>query len=152
MNNLILANLLCLNKAEIHMKYPVLIFLMSIIFYSCALVENQDTGCMCTAVFVSIGVTVVDQNNKVVDSLTVTVKNKITGKVYDFYGETREYGGGYLVMTDEYTKEFSMFPQTIVFTGKKGNTKVSADFLIVTDECKCHIGKTAGPDTLRMSL
>ena len=151
MNNLILVNLLCLNKAEIHMKYAASIFLLSIIFYSCALVENQDSGCMCTAVFMSIGVTVVDQNNIEVDSLTVTVKNKNTGKVYDF-GEARDYRGRYLVMTDSYTKDFSVFPQTIVFTGKKGNSEVSADFLIVTDECKCHIGKAAGSDTLRLSL
>jgi hypothetical protein len=125
---------------------------VSILFYSCALIENQDSGCICTAVFMSIGVTVIDQNNRVVDSLTVTVKNKNTGKVYYFHGETRDYGGRYLVMTDEYTKEFSIFPQAIVFTGMKGNAEVSAEFLIVTDECKCHIGKTAGPDTLRMNL
>lgn len=107
---------------------------------------------MCTDVFVSVGVTVVDQNNRVVDSLIVTVKNRNTGKVYDFYGETREYGGGYIVMTDEYTKDFSTIPQAIVFTGKKGNAEVSADFSIATDECKCHVGKFAGPDTLKMSL
>jgi len=151
MNNLILANLLCLNKAEIHMKYPALVFVMSILFYSCALVENHDSGYMCTAVFVSIGVTVVDQNNIEVDSLTVTVKNKNTGKVYDF-GETRDYQGHYLVMTDSYSKDFNVIPQTIEFTGKKGNTEISTEFLIVTDECKCHVGKAAGPDTLRMSI
>ena len=134
------------------MKYPVLVFVMSILFYSCASVENEDVGCVCTAMFASIGVTVVDQNNRVVDSLIVTVMNKSTRKVYDFYGETRDYRGGYLVMTDEYTKDFSTIPQTIVFTGKKGNATVSADFNIVTDECKCHVGKSAGPDTLRMSL
>ena len=134
------------------MKYPVLVFVMSILFYSCASIENEDAGCVCTAMFASIGVTVVDQNNRVVDSLTVTVMNKSTRKVYDFYGETRDYGGGYLVMTDEYTKDFSTIPQIIVFTGKKGNATVSADFLIVTDECKCHVGKSSGPDTLRMSL
>jgi len=134
------------------MKYLILVFLVSISFYSCSSIENQDSGCVCTAMFASIGVTVVDQNNRVVDSLIVTVKNRSTGKVYDFYGETRDYGGGYIVMTDEYTKDFSTMPQAIVFTGHKGNTYISADFSIVTDECKCHVGKTAGPDTLRMSL
>jgi hypothetical protein len=134
------------------MKYSVIVFVMSILFYSCASIENEDSGCICTAVFVSVGVTVVDQNNKVVDSLAVTVKNKNTGRVYDFYGETRDYGGGYLVMTDQYTKEFSTVAQAIVFTGKKGNAEVTADFLIVTDECNCHVWKTVGPDTLRISL
>jgi hypothetical protein len=134
------------------MKYPVLVFVMSILFYSCASIENEDAGCACTAMFASIGVTVVDQNNRVIDSLTVTVKNRITGKVYDFYGETRDYDGGYLVMTDEYVKDFSMIPQTIVFTGKKGHATVSADFLIITDECKCHVGKSSGLDTMRMSF
>jgi hypothetical protein len=134
------------------MKYAALIFVMSILFYSCASIVNQDSGCVCTDVFMSAGVTVVDQNNLVVDSLIVTVKNRSTGKVYDFYGETREYGGGYIVMTDEYTKDFSTIPQAIVFTGHKGNTYISADFSIVTDECKCHVGKSAGPDTLRMNL
>jgi hypothetical protein len=134
------------------MKYAALIFVMSILFYSCASIVNQDSGCVCTEVFVSVGVTVVDQNNRVVDSLIVTVKNRSTGKVYDFYGEIREYGGGYIVMTDEYTKDFSTMPQAIVFTGHKGNTYISADFSIITDECKCHVGKSAGPDTLRMSL
>jgi hypothetical protein len=134
------------------MKYPALIFVMSILFYSCASIVNQDSGCACTAVFASVGVSVVDQNNRVIDSLTVTVKNKSTGRIYDFYYGNRGYDGSYLVMTDEYTKDFSTLPQAIVFTGKKGNTEVSADFLIVTDECKCHIGKAAGPDTLRMSL
>jgi len=134
------------------MKYAALIFVMSILVCSCASIVNQDSGCMCTEVFVTVGVTVVDQNNRVVDSLIVTVKNRNTGKVYDFYGETKDYGGGYLVMTDEYTKDFSTIPQTIVFTGHKGNTYISADFSIVTDECKCHVGKSSGPDTLRMSL
>ena len=133
------------------MKYPALVFVMSILFYSCALVENQDSGCMCTQEILSVGVTVVDQNNRVVDSLTVTVKNKNSGKLYDF-GESRDDRGRYLVMTDSYTKDFSVFPQTIVFTGKRGNVEASADFLIVTDECKCHVEKSAVPDTLRMSL
>ena len=102
------------------MRYLILVFLVSISFYSCASIENQDSGCVCTAMFANIGVTVVDQNNRVVDSLIVTVKNRSTGKVYDFYGETRDYNEGYLVMTDEYTKDFSTMPQAIVFTGNKG--------------------------------
>jgi hypothetical protein len=140
MNNLILANLLCLNEAKIHMKYPALVFVMSILFYSCALVENQDSGCMCTAVFVSVGVTVVDQNNIAVDSLTVTVKNKNTGKVYDF-GETRDYQGHYLVMTDSYTKDFSVIPQTIEFTKRRGIQKFQPNFLLLRMSANVMLGR-----------
>lgn len=133
-------------------KLFLILLLLSIFLYSCSLVENQDSGCICTAVFVSVGVVVTDQNNQLVDSLSVVVKNKTSGKVYDFYGASKDYGDRYLVMTDQYVREFNVFPQIIVFTGKKGNSEVYADFQIITDECKCHVGKLSGPDTLKMNI
>ena len=134
------------------LKYSLIILFTSINFLSCTPPVNQGKDCMCTMVFMSVGVTVVDQNNHEVDSLLVTVKNKLTGKVYDLGQSTNYYGNGYLVMTDNFTKDFSTTPQTITFTGIKGNAQVTADFEITTDDCKCHINKFAGPDTLRITL
>jgi hypothetical protein len=134
------------------MKYFVFFIFTGFILSSCSMIDNQESGCVCTAVFVSVGVVVVDQNNDPVDSLNVTVKNLISGKVYDFHGENRDYFGRYIVMTDGYVKDFSTFPQTINFTGRKGNTEISSDFQIITDECKCHVGKLSGLDTLRINL
>ncbi len=134
------------------MKELVIMLFSSITFVSCATVVNQNQDCMCTMVFVSVAVTVVDQNNRSVDSLNVIVKNKLTGKVYDFGSAVNYDGRGYLVMTDGYTKEFSTVPQSAIFTGKKGNSEVTGEFQIVTDDCKCHVNKASGPDTLRMTL
>ena len=134
------------------MKYLVSILILSCLLCSCSEVENQSADCMCTAVFLSIGVVVIDQNNQPVDSLSVIVMNKTSRKVYDFYGSVIDYDGRYLVMTDQYVKDFSIYPRTIVFTGKKGNAEVSADYQIITDDCQCHVGKLSGPDTLKITL
>jgi len=51
-------------------------------------------------------------------------------------------------MTDGYQNDFSIRPGKIFFTGTKNNLEVTGEYLFNTDECRCHVNKVAGPDTL----
>jgi hypothetical protein len=95
-----------------------------------------------------ITVSILDTNGKRADSLATTVTNKQSGKVYSFSPDSADYFGNYIIMTDQYVKDFSTTPTEILFEASKGYLKTSAVYSISTDECKCHVSKTAGPDTL----
>jgi hypothetical protein len=39
-------------------------------------------------------------------------------------------------------------PEKIYFSATDGSKITSGEFMFNTDECKCHINKVSGPDTL----
>jgi len=56
--------------------------------------------------------------------------------------------GAYFVMTDGYQNDFGTAPGKIFFRGIKNNLEVTGEYLFSTDDCRCHVYKVAGPDTL----
>jgi len=94
-----------------------------------------------------ITVVVVDEQNNPAVRLTTTIKDE-RGKTYNLSQEPPFFEGHYSVMTDTYVNDFSQVPKKILFNGKQDSLEVNAYFLINTDECRCHIYKVSGPDTL----
>ena len=94
-------------------------------------------------------VTVVDSLKNPVDSLQTTVTNN-RGKEYNFsdYSPPPFMQGAYFVMTDGYQSDFTIKPGKILFTGNKNGKEVTGEFYFNTDECRCHVYKISGPDTL----
>ena len=124
-------------------SYLILAFL----FVSCSTV---DEDCLCTMEYRYTLVTVVDTLGVPVDSLTVTIKDK-DGDELNVQQESSLFGvGKYTVLNDSFTHIMCVCgtPQKIYFSATDGNSIANGEFMFNTDECKCHINKVSGPDTL----
>lgn len=121
--------------------------LLVITFAGC---DSQDPGdCVCTEMFASVGVYVVDANGTAVDSMRVTVTVPRTGDTLAFDGFPHE-SGYYVVADDRLTKSIPSGGEWMVMEGKKDMTGFQQSFLIGTDPCRCHVEKIFGPDTIRI--
>ena len=129
------------------MKTILLSFIFVIVAVSCSTV---DEDCVCTMEFRSYSVTVVDSLGVPLDSLTVTIKDK-DGDELDVQQEPYSFSNGnYTVLNDSFTQEFCACgtPERIYFSATDGNKTANGEFMFNTDECRCHINKVSGPDTL----
>ena len=129
------------------MKNLLILFLSVIVLFSCSTV---DKDCLCTEEYRFFLVTVVDTLGVPVDSLTVTIRDK-DGDELDVVQESYAFGPGkYTVLNDSFTQMFCACgtSQKIYFSATDGNRVAAGEFLFNTDECKCHINKVEGPDTL----
>jgi len=129
-------------------------FKLTILFIPILLLNNctdESPDCVCTEEFRTYLVTVVDSLGNPVDSLQTTIKNE-RGKEYSFSepGAPPYPQGAYFVMTDGYQNDFGTKPEKIFFNGIKNELEVIGEYLFNTDECRCHIYKVAGPDTLML--
>jgi len=121
--------------------------IIAFLFASCSTVEDD---CMCTMEYRFYLVTVVDTLGVPVDSLNVTVRDK-DGDELDVQQESSMFGAGkYTVLNDSFTHIFCNCgtPQQIYFSATDGSRVANGEFMFNTDECKCHINKVSGPDTL----
>ncbi len=126
----------------------IIFFLISItVFSSCS---EIDKDCLCTEEFRFYLVSVVDTLGNPVDSLTITIKDK-DGDELDVQQQDQIFGPGkYTVLDDSFVKMFvsPSIAEKITFTATDGILTVTREFLFSTDDCRCHINKVSGPDTL----
>ena len=123
------------------------IFALSIIL--CTHCSDEQCNYLCTTEFRMYLVTVIDTLGNPVDSLQTKVTNSRRKEFYfDELSSPPNSVGTYLVMTDRYKKDFTTRPERVIFTGNKNNHDVTAEFFFNTDECRCHVYKVSGPDTL----
>lgn len=131
------------------MIYKKLINLILILFViiSCS---EIDKDCICTEEYRTYLVTVVDTLGVPVDSLNITIKDK-DGDELDVQQEPYYLGEGkYTVLNDSFTHLMCTCgtAQAIYFSAADGSRIANGDFMFNTDDCKCHINKVSGPDTL----
>ena len=129
------------------MKLSVLTGLILVFVYSCSEIEKD---CMCTQEFRGYAVVVTDTLGVPADSLSVTIKDQ-NGNILDVEQEQFDpEDGKYTVLTDSFTQLFCTCetPGKIYFSATDGNRTAYGEFMFNTDECKCHINKVSGPDTL----
>ena len=129
------------------MKNLLILFLSVIVLFSCSTV---DKDCLCTEEYRFFLVTVVDTLGVPVDSLTVTIRDK-DGDELDVVQESYAFGPGkYTVLNDSFTQMFCSCttPERIYFSATDGSRIATGEYLFNTDNCKCHINKVEGPDTL----
>lgn len=126
------------------MKLIILLISFTLLYLACSVTDVKN--CLCTTEIRTYTINVIDSSGTPVDSLVTTIRNS-HGKVFtanQFHNEP----GTYWLMGDGYQQEFTISPTTIIFTGTKDSISVEAGFLFNTDDCKCHVNKVAGPDTL----
>lgn len=124
------------------------IFILFVIF-SCS---EIDKDCLCTEEYRTYLVTVVDTLGVPVDSLNITIKDK-DGDELDVQQEPYYLGEGkYTVLNDSFTHIMCTCgtAQAIYFSATDGSKIANGEFMFNTDDCKCHINKVSGPDTLVM--
>lgn len=129
------------------MKIFLFSFLLIISVVSCSTV---DKNCICTEVFVTSTVLIIDNNGVPIDSLSVTVKDKDGNKLnieQDFF---QFVPGRYIVLNDGFLNLLcgKLLPQKFFFSATDGSKTVFAEYFYNTDDCCCHISKVEGPDTL----
>ena len=123
-----------------------IISFIAILILSCT---TDVKDCACTLEFRGYSIIVINSSGDPVDSLITRITNS-SGKEFSFHGSyfPNDSEGRYWIMDDSYKNEFTIRPTTIFFDGTKENVSAEAAFLINTDECKCHVNKVAGPDTV----
>ncbi|MDT3695318.1 MAG: hypothetical protein B6D44_00780 [Ignavibacteriales bacterium UTCHB2] len=129
------------------MKIFFISFFPVLILFSCSEIEKD---CICTGEFRFYLVTVVDTLGVPVDSLTVIIKDK-DGDELDVQQDPFFLDEGkYTVLNDSFTHIMFAYgtPQVIYFSVTDGIRAAKGEFMFNTDECKCHINKVSGPDTL----
>ena len=129
------------------MKILLLSFLLIIAAVSCSTV---DEDCMCTEEYRFFLVTVVDTLGVPVDSLDVTIRDK-DGDELNVLQDSHPFGAGkYTVLNDSFTEMFCACgtTQKVYFSATDGSRITKGEFMFNTDECRCHINKISGPDTL----
>lgn len=120
---------------------------IAFLFASCSTV---DRDCLCTEEYRFFLVTVVDTLGIPVDSLNVIIKDK-DGDELDVQQEQYFLDEGkYTVLNDSFIHIMCACgtPQKFYFSATDGNRTATGEFMFNTDECKCHINKVSGPDTL----
>ena len=120
---------------------------IALLFASCSTI---DKDCLCTEEYRFFLVTVVDTLGVPIDSLNVTIRDK-EGDELDVAQDPHPFGAGkYTVLNDSFIQMFCACgtPQTIYFSATDGIRTANGEFMFNTDDCKCHITKVSGPDTL----
>ncbi len=130
-----------------YFKVFLLLIIILVFTISCSTIEKD---CICTDVFATSMVLIIDPTGVPLDSLNITIKDKDGNSLnikQDFYTLRL---GRYTVLNDGYLNQLcgQLIPQKFFFSATDGNKTVSAEYLFNTDDCCCHINKVAGPDTL----
>lgn len=129
------------------MKSFLILVFTTLLIFSCS---EIDKDCICTDEYRTYLVTVVDTLGVPVDSLSVTIRDK-DGDELDVHQDLFYLDEGkYTVLTDAFTYIMCICgtPQAIYFSATDGIRVTNGEFMFNTDECKCHINKVSGPDTL----
>ena len=129
------------------MKSLLAVIFVIFVIISCS---EIDKDCLCTEEYRFFLVTVVDTLRVPVDSLTVTITDK-DGDELDVTQDPNPFGAGkYTVLNDSFIQMFCACttPEKFYFSATDGIRTANGEFMFNTDECKCHINKVSGPDTL----
>ena len=114
--------------------------------------STETNPCICTEVFVTVGFHAVDQSGEAVEDIEVTVTQARTGEVLL---ENQGFGsrGYYVVASDAVKDKLLGSGEVLNVTGVKDSLQFEESFVVgVPGDCRCHVQKFAGPDTLYLTL
>ena len=132
-------------------KLGIIVILASVLFGIGCKCNCEEKECLCTEIFVSYHVTVVDEAGKPVANAAVTVWFDATGETVDCAEFHAPDKGLYCVMNDNYRKLLDQDGEIVKvrFTAP-GYRTLTEDYLFNTDDCQCHIRQIYGLDTVTM--
>lgn len=120
-------------------------FLMAALGSAC---DGDDSGpCACTEEFRTYAVTVLDRAGHPAAEVEVAVVRVRDGAVLP-YGQPLS-AGTYRIMDDGFTDEIAR-DESFAVGGRLGTETFDASYRFGTDDCRCHVLKLAGPDTVTL--
>lgn len=127
-----------------------LILAIVIVSFSCS-VNHKD--CVCTAEYRGYSVYIINGNHQPIDSLVTSVTDKNLQIIYrtDSSSVLDPYHtpGLYTVLTDGEMKYFTSTPEAVIFHAWNKKYNITETFIFSAgDECRCHIQKVSGPDSI----
>ncbi len=131
--------------------YVVVLVVISTACVSCDTTPpDPNTKCVCTLIVATVHVYIVDPNYQPISDATVTVKNMRTDEYYDVENPQGP-SWLYTVIDDSFKSKIRSSGDSLYFRGSKDDRDGDALFVIdVPGECRCHIRKVSGPDTLML--
>lgn len=139
------------------MYKKLLLVLVIAISLSACKKNAKKSGCdanqICSAQFVSFGVTFTDNQGKPTIVEEYSLKNLNTGKPVTRIPTSAiiDYVAGFvLVANDGIKSEFSVNGDDVEITAKsKATGQVKKVIVKVSGGCNCHVAKLSGPDTVK---
>ncbi len=110
--------------------------------------SNNLGPCACTLEFRFFTVAVVDEAGAPVPDLELVVTRVRDGFVYGVVQDTASGSGVYMVFNDNFVDEVRTSGEQVRVVAAKDGVSVEGAYVFSTDECRCHISKVSGPDTL----
>lgn len=108
-----------------------------------------DRDCDCTTEFRQITLVVLGVDGEPAVEVDVIVRSIRTGRVFTVDPAHPE-PGTYVIFDDSFRFQIREEGEAIRVRATKGDADVEAQYLIGTDDCRCHIARLAGPDTVRL--
>lgn len=127
-----------------------LMLILAFMFASCT---SDNTGeRICTEEFVVHTITVLQPDGQPADSVSINVRNKESGDLYDVCQNdlcnANGQQGQYVIFHDSFQGEISKEQENIVVSGTKDSLSFTEDYSFYDDGC--HVRKIAGPDTVNL--
>jgi hypothetical protein len=112
-------------------------------------------GCfVCTDEFKMYKLTILDFDNNPVDSVKITVKNKLTNEDFDVseHNNPPFIKGTYIIFHDGFLKQVRYAPIFINVVSELDSIKIISEFAFKADDCICHVLKEYGPDSVWIDI
>ena len=117
---------------------------------------NDLSGCMCTANFAMVTLSVIDQSGNPVTDVNITVKIKRTQELLAInqpnWSGIVGHEGLYVVFTDGFQNKITdPAGETLIVTGTSQDRDFTVEIVVTTDlPCRCHVQKVSGPNSVTL--
>jgi len=115
--------------------------------FSCIFEEDDHEDCTCALYFASVSFHVFDAGYKPATNFVLTITNERTDEKYNVTQPAHD-DGLYHALNDSFTRRIEANGDPILVHGEDGARLFDARFVIATDDCRCHVHKVSGPDTV----
>lgn len=133
-------------------KLPTILLSALLIFSACNRKDKNDCSeAICTLIFASINVKVVDQNGAPIVVNNISTVNTITNDTM-FFDQPSRSSGEYVVLDDSYVERMYNRSVDFILVGKEsasGPTLFAEPYTIGAD-C-CHVSKGSGKDVITLN-
>lgn len=131
--------------------FKLLLLILIFTLLSCDKIYDD---CICSTEFRMYSLTILDTNNSPIDSVNITVRNKLSNQIYDLSDYNYDFlpMGEYIIFHDGFKNDLTMVTQIIVVVSEIDSITKQTEFGFNTDECKCHVQKIFGPDSIWFDL
>jgi hypothetical protein len=110
--------------------------------------DGPSSGCACTEEFRVFTLAVLDDAAQPVPDADLTITNLRTGRTLQSGWLGDLVPGHYAIVDDAMLDEFSGAGDPVRVRGQSPAGSFTAEFVFGPDDCRCHLQRIAGPDTV----